>query len=201
MKHHLVIRIILICLCYTNYAANAQSKAKTIQDKEGHTYTLQEMPGRLTWMTTNLKITVPESYCYFNADSNCEMYGRLYTWQAAEQGCKLLGKGWRLPTNAEWQKLAKAYGGIVGDSKDGGKTAHNALLVGGSSGFNAVWGGRRDANKQYWQKKIVGFYWTATESDSTHSWFYNFDRRAGTLNHYGDAEKNRSFSVRCVKGK
>jgi hypothetical protein len=49
--------------------------------------------------------------------------------------------------------------------------------------------------------KIVGFYRTATESDPTHSWFYHFDRRAGTLNHDVDAEKNRSFWVRCVRGK
>jgi hypothetical protein len=67
MKHHLDIRIILICLCCTNFAANAQSKVKTIQDKEGHTYTLQEMPGKLTWMTTNLKVTVPESVMQTNS--------------------------------------------------------------------------------------------------------------------------------------
>jgi uncharacterized protein (TIGR02145 family) len=34
-------------------------------------------------MTTNLKLNIPDSYCYDNADENCEQYGRLYTWKAA----------------------------------------------------------------------------------------------------------------------
>ena len=34
-------------------------------------------------------------------------------WEAAKEGCKMLGAGWRLPTDAEWRAMAKEYGGAV----------------------------------------------------------------------------------------
>ena len=50
-------------------------------------------------------------------------------------GARSLGTGWRLPTDDEWRRLAKHYGGVHGDSSDAGKGAYNALLIGGRSGF------------------------------------------------------------------
>jgi uncharacterized protein (TIGR02145 family) len=52
-----------------------------------------------------------------------------------------LGDGWRLPTNDEWQRMAKSYGGIREDSDDSGKAEYEALLAAGGSGFNALLGG------------------------------------------------------------
>ena len=46
-----------------------------------------------------------------SVDSNCEEYGRLYTWEAAKRACESLGKGWRLPTDEEWKVLANSVGG------------------------------------------------------------------------------------------
>jgi uncharacterized protein (TIGR02145 family) len=160
MKRHLVIRILFVCLCGVSYAANAQSKKKlkTIQYKDGNMYEIKSMPGNLTWMMTNLNVTLPDSYLYYNADSNALKYGRLYTWQVAQNACKQLGEGWRLPTDDEWQKMTKAYGGVAANSKDTGNAAFQALTIKGSSGFNAVFGGRRDESKAYWQGKNTGFY-------------------------------------------
>jgi len=53
----------------------------------------------------------------------------------------IIGDGWQLPTNEEWRKMAKHYGGVRDDSDDGGKAAYKALIIGGSLGFNAVFGG------------------------------------------------------------
>ena len=93
------------------------------------------------WMTANLNVNTPSSYCYEDAESNCRRYGRLYTWESAQRGCQSLGNRWRLPTDDEWRQLAKQYGGIVDDSPDTGKAAFTALLSRGSSGFDAIFAG------------------------------------------------------------
>jgi uncharacterized protein (TIGR02145 family) len=198
---YLAIKILVVCLCCVGYAANAQSKKKlkTVKDKDGYTYEIKSMPGKLTWITSNLKVNIPDSYVYYNADSNINTYGRLYSWAAAQEGCKQLGNGWRLPTEAEWTKMAKAFGGVADDSKDSGKVAYLELLFDGKSGLNTQWGGRRDANAQYYHNKLRGYYWTATETNETQAWVYLFDRMTGTLNRTNDGDKNRYLSVRCVK--
>jgi len=82
------------------------------------------------WTTDNLRVNANGSYCYDDAELNCRQYGRLYTWASAQQGCQSLGAGWRLPTEDEWRRLAKNYGGVHKDSADGGKAAYKALMIG-----------------------------------------------------------------------
>jgi uncharacterized protein (TIGR02145 family) len=123
----------------------------------------------------------------------------LYTWQAAQEGCKLLGAGWHLPTNEEWQKMAKWYGGVRDDSADGGKAAYQALINGGKAVFNVVYGGNRDpADGSYARVDAHGFYWAATESDAANSWFYNFGKNGKILNRHKDGQKQMAISVRCI---
>ena len=150
------------------------------------------------WMTHNVDVSLMTSYCYEDKELNCDEYGRLYTWESARQVCQSLGDGWRLPTNGEWRQVAKHYGGVRDDSDDGGKAAFNALVLGGSSGFNAVFGGGRSEDGQYARLKAHGFYWTASESGPGSAWLYNFGQ-AHILNRHNDGEKQRAFSVRCVR--
>src|ERR1700722_4198286 len=151
------------------------------------------------WTTHNLNVNTVPSYCYEDAERNCRQYGRLYTWGSARRGCQSLGDGWRLPTNDEWRQMANHYGGIRGDSDDSGKAAYKALLIGGSSGFNAVLGGGRSDDGQYARWEAHGFYWTASESDSAGACFYNFGKGGLSLNLQSGGEKTRAFSVRCVR--
>lgn len=171
-----------------------------LTDSEGNKYSVKKLDDNNYWMTTNLKLNIPDSYCYDNVDSNCKKYGRLYTWEAAQNGCALLGEGWRLPTNGEWQKMAKWYGGVRGDSDDDGKAAYQALINGGNAAFNAVYGGSRDsADGSYARVDAHGFYWTATESDVANAWFYNFGKNGKILNRHQDGQKHMAISVRCVR--
>jgi uncharacterized protein (TIGR02145 family) len=94
--------------------------------------------------------------------------------------------------------MAKPYGGVRDDSADSGAAAYAALVVGGSSGFNAVMGGGRADGGEYARRDAHGFYWTASESDPAHAWFYNFGR-ALILNRHRDGEKQRALSVRCLR--
>jgi uncharacterized protein (TIGR02145 family) len=158
-----------------------------------------QMPDGKQWTTENLDVYTDPSYCYDDAEPNCRRYGRLYTWESAQRGCRSLGDGWRLPTNDEWRQMAKHYGGVRDDSADTGKAAFTALFDGGPSGFKAVLGGGRSQDGQYARMDAHGFYWTATESSQATAWFYNFGRGGLALNRHGDGEKQRAFSVRCIR--
>jgi len=100
-------------------------------------------------MTHNLNSNIPNSYCYDDVDKNCQGYGRLYTWESAIEGCKLLGEGWRLPTNIEWQKLTIVYGGAAGDSAAIRRKSYFTLLFSDTAGFNALLGSGRDPDGHY----------------------------------------------------
>jgi len=65
--------------------------------------TIGEGANEQTWMAENLNYETAEgSYCYYDEDTYCNRYGRLYTWAAAKTACP---DGWRLPTLDEWKKL------------------------------------------------------------------------------------------------
>jgi len=93
------------------------------------------------WTTANLAIALDDSYCYADDAQHCLRYGRLYTWPAARRACRRLGRGWKLPTDQDWQLLARSYGGMSAESADTGRTAYRELSAGGGSGFNAQFGG------------------------------------------------------------
>ena len=150
------------------------------------------------WTVENLNLRVMNSYCYDDAEANCVRSGRLYTWTSAGQGCRLLGAGWRLPTDDDWRQLARQYGGVFEDSNDSGRVAYRALLIGGASAFNAALGGGRSRNGTYARSEAHGFYWTASESDSG-AWFYNFGHGSLALYRQSDGDKEMAMSVRCLK--
>jgi uncharacterized protein (TIGR02145 family) len=152
------------------------------------------------WTTENLNATTEASYCYDNSAQNCLRYGRLYTWESAQQACRALGGGWRLPTNEDWRRLGSHYGGIRQESADLGKAAHAALIAGGSSGFNAVYGGGRiNKSAEYERIEAHGLYWSATESSPDRAWFYNFGKGGQSFGRHENGDKLGAFSVRCVK--
>lgn len=190
---------IAVCFFCINNEANGQKQIGTLQDRDGNIYAFKIMPDNKKWMTSNLNINIPGSYDYENTEQKINQYGRLYTWQSAQEGCRLLGEGWRLPTNEDWQKMAKWYGGVSDESDDGGQAAYLALISGGNAAFNAVYGGRRDADGNYSRVDAHGFYWTATQSDSANAWLYNFGKNGKILNHHQDGQKQMAISVRCIK--
>jgi uncharacterized protein (TIGR02145 family) len=170
-----------------------------LTDRDGNRYRIKILPDGNLWMTANLKLNIPGSFCYENAAENCEQYGRLYTWESAQQGCSLLGDGWRLPAKDEWQRLAELYGPVTNDSVETRKKAYFPLLYTGNSQFNAVLGGGRDPDGHYTRKEAHGFYWTATSFDSSTAGFANFAKGSQSLYLQNDGEKPGAFSVRCVK--
>jgi uncharacterized protein (TIGR02145 family) len=180
-------------------STSLQRLSAQAQKASGTMSSSKRMADGKRWTTHNLDLNSVPSYCYEDAELNCRRYGRLYTWESARRVCQSLGDGWRLPTDDEWRQMAKDYGGVSEDSDDRGKAAYKALLAGGRSGFNALLGGGRSDDGQYARLDAHGFYWTASESDSASGWFYNFGRGGQALHRQSGGEKQRAFSVRCVR--
>lgn len=140
------------------------------------------MPDGKQWMLRNLSVAPEGSYCYGNDDANCRKYGRLYTWESAKRVCPTLGKGWRLPSDAEWGELSGSYGS--------GAEAYGALR----ERFEILLGGGRDLQGGYSRLEAHGFYWTSTPGV-----YYNFASGRKTLFRQTEGEPGRAFSVRCVR--
>lgn len=187
----------IVCVSDGSYG---QETAATVQDRDGHVYTFKTMLDHKQWITKNLNTNIEGSVCYDDQPLNCLQYGRLYPWELASKACALLGEGWHLPTDEEWQQMTLQYGGVFGASADSGKTAFKALLPTGSAGFNALLGGgSAPDSSRYKRLGGHGFYWTATATDTANAWFYNFGKGRGMLFRQGDGEKYRAFSVRCIR--
>lgn len=152
-----------------------------------------------TWTLRNLDVTSVESWCYDDDERACVRYGRLYSWAAAGRACEALGTGWRLPTEAEWRGLARAYGGAPIDENRLATEAYDALVTGGRSGFEAVLGGGRFEAGGYSRGDAHGFYWTATEDGSGTASFLNFGKGSRGLYRQTGGQKTHAFAVRCVR--
>lgn len=72
--------------------------------------------GDQCWMKENLNYYVDNSFCYDDTVAMCDIYGRLYTWDAAmatndirnDNITRMQGvcpAGWYLPGNADWDQL------------------------------------------------------------------------------------------------
>jgi uncharacterized protein (TIGR02145 family) len=190
---------VALSIGFGSVSASLDSCSARDQKASGTMYSSKRMADGRQWMTHNLDVNTVPSYCYEDAELNCGRYGRLYTWESARRVCQSLGDGWRLPTDDEWRQMAKHYGGVSEDSDDRGQAAYKALLAGANSGFNAVLGGGRSDDGQYARLEAHGFYWTASESDPASGWFYNFGRGGQALHRQSGGEKQRAFSVRCVR--
>jgi len=164
--------------------------------------------GGQRWMGENLNYkTSSDSWCYGNDISNCDKYGRLYSWNAAMAVCP---RGWHLPSREEWGNLAKAAGGTgeYGSSGMAGKKlkAKNYWNLNGIEtdvyGFSALPGGRASPGYPIYFEHIgnYGSWWTSTESSKDYAYrrYMGYDYY-DVGEHYYD--KRSGFSVRCVADK
>ena len=126
-----------------------------------------------------------------------------------------MGEGWRLPTKEEWLGLTQEYGGSFDVKKN--KTsrrkrkAYEALITGGESGFNAKFGGTRNADpvsfqllRTFNQIHEKGYYWSGTERDGLNSiWCLQLDTDAtmygGAIREWSLSRQFAAASVRCIK--
>lgn len=133
-----------------------------LTDVEGNTYSTIQI-GDQIWTAENWKCThntdgniLNGVHTYDGNDTYLEEYGRLYTWETANESTP---SGWHLPSNNEWQILINAVGSNPADK----------LREGGSSGLDIKLAGRRTESGSFGYMGQIGIYWTATQSDETHA--------------------------------
>lgn len=175
-----------------------KKRGDQISDKDANTYLVKQLRDNL-WMTNNLKLEIPGSCSYDSLEKNISQYGRLYTWDAAKQGCASLGESWRLPTKDEWFQLSKLYANGAEDSVTIRKKSFQPMLAFGPNLFNAQLGGNRNPDGTFSRTEAHGFYWSSTEDGNSHVWYANFAKGSQALYIQNGGEKERSFSVRCIK--
>ena len=136
--------------------------ALSVADFNGNLYPIVKI-GNQWWMAENLKAThspggvqLHGAYAYNDDENLVNLYGRLYTWEAARSACPT---GWHLPSDTEWNTLLNTIGS--------NSVFH--LIEGGSSGFNAKLGGVRLTDGTYTSLGVLGAYWTSTASDADHA--------------------------------
>ncbi len=89
------------------FCVNEAMAGSFTDPRDGKTYKTVKMPDGKTWMAENLNYKMEGSMCHGNDASNCNKYGRLYTWDAAMKACP---SGWHLPSNGDFNTMLKAVG-------------------------------------------------------------------------------------------
>ncbi len=157
--------------------------------RDGKTYKTVKI-GKQVWMAENLNYDAGEGcWCYNKNSSNCEKYGRLYTWEAAKRA---VPKGWHLPSKKEFETLLKKYGGI--------REAYKHIILYGTSGFDAKLGGMCFGNDQEFQ--LIGkkaFFWTSSKEGKDRAWHFIVESNGGGTDLYYHGSLCWGYSVRCIK--
>ena len=166
--------------------------------RDGQSYSWALMKDGKIWMTTDLNYSSVDSWCYGDNEANCKNNGRLYTWDSAKKACP---SSWRLPTDQEWQKLAKAYGGYfdLWNVEPIGRPRNSyQSLFGSKSIFKATLGGHRNNLGKYGDQGRDGNYWSSTKRDRQNAWYYGFSEPDKQLIRNYGFSTSFGFSCRCI---
>ncbi|MFA4907305.1 MAG: FISUMP domain-containing protein [archaeon] len=196
----------------------------SVIDIDGNVYRTVKI-GNQMWMAENLRVShyrngdvIPNitdnmawnnlstgALCDYNNDvNNVVTYGRLYNWYAVNDSRNIAPTGWHVPTDAEWQTLVNYLGGesvavAGGKMKEVGTTHWQTPNTGATneSGFSALPGGHRDGSGAYLGIGYGGYWWSATENNSSDAWSWSLGYGYSGI-YRGDYDKRYGFSVRCV---
>ncbi len=153
------------------------------------------------------------AWCYYNNNSaNGNIYGKMYNWYAVagihdndpNTPNKILAPlGWHIASDAEFTTLTTFLGGMAvagGKMKSTGTTYWQSPNSGATneSGFSAMPGGLRNANGTFGALTIDGYWWSASEDNSTNAWYRILVNGNGGVGR-SSTTKNLGFSVRCIR--
>lgn len=191
---------------------------ETVTDYDGNIYNTVTI-GTQVWLKENLKslhysdgTEIPGVVAYDNSESMAEIYGRLYTWDAAmnnsaQEGAQgIAPDGWHIPSDAEWKELENFLGGASvagGKMKTTGIEFWSAPNTGAdnSSGFSGLPAGEYDAHYSPHKFQLLNthaVFWTSTEVSSTKARerYLSYDNKASSKY---DWYKTMKYSIRCIK--
>jgi len=164
--------------------------------------------GETSKLPTDNEIT--EKYCYNDTESSCDTYGGLYNWNEAMQYSTDPGsqgicpENWHIPTDAEYYELENY---LTGEGNTCGADRINAwdcdpagtaLKTEGSSGFEGLLAGYRNAYGSFYYLSSYAYLWSSSQYSSTNAWRRNLSCSYTTVGR-GNLTKEYGFSVRCLK--
>ena len=201
MKKWFILFVSLFVLCESAFAASKSKKKNEFKDpRDKQTYRTVKIAG-LEWLGDNLNYKTAGSFCYKDEDDQCMVFGRLYTWDAAQKACPA---GFRLPKHADFESLWTAAGAdfnagylIKADYGWSGDTNGNDTLK-----FSAMPAGNRFDDETYGNTAKFAFFWSADDTSegvpagSARVWYLTSKSMAFG---YMSKPKNFGFSVRCVR--
>lgn len=178
---------------------------------------MPEVVENATWAS----LTTP-GYCWYNNDSikyNIP-YGALYNWYSVNTG-KLCPVGWHVPSDNDWTILENyliASGYNFDGTTSGNKIAKSladtkywnpSTEIGApgnsdysayrnKTGFSALPGGIRFSTGPFYGLSTHGYWWSATENNSSDAWFRII---YSDLSYVERPAMNKAggYSVRCIK--
>ncbi len=179
----------------------------SIKDIEGNVYQTVSI-GTQVWTLENLKVTkyqngdpIPEirdnstwnnlvtgAFCDYEHDrENRKNYGILYNWYAASDPRNIAPKGWRVASYEDYLVLREYLGGTF--------EAEERMINGD---FQALAGGKRNRDGNFFDKGVFPYFWTSTEYHVGSTWARYLVLDGGELNIH-NRSKNYGFSVRCIR--
>lgn len=190
---------------------STKAHADTLEDsRDGQKYAVRKI-GSQVWMAQNLNYKPSTgSWCYQDKEENCELYGRLYTWNTVmmdgkEEGANgICPDGWHVPSNDEWAELD--YFADATDNTTHDYTGGNSLKSKGDwenyntgndlFGFTALASGIY-LEEEFLYQGSAAFFWTSSQG------IYPWAIYRGIANWSGVSHathpKTYAYSLRCVQ--
>ncbi len=192
---------------------NASITYGTLKDaRDNRTYRTVRI-GAQNWMAQNLNykpVGADSGICYNNKLDSCTKYGRLYDWQTAMAGtfasrylpraaAGICPAGWHLPTQGEWDELARIAGPDPKGIRDLKSVSGWAHLANGAdaygfralpAGMNFLGSGEAIGQETSW--------WTSSAGAQESSIIGR--RISGMFITFSSTQPYIGFSLRCVEG-
>lgn len=219
MKNIAVLILLLSLFSCTEELIRDEFNLETFVDqRDNMEYKYVEI-GNQTWMAENLAYETNEgSMIISNSEDYLSIYGRLYTFEAAQNACP---SGWHLPTDEEWNELADYISSInnisqadsmiwidvAGHLKSKGnifnesglwynKEGADGLDSFGFTALPASYYGSFDG--EFRPIGGDGFWWTSTERSKEGAFICNINIDDNNLRKESNRKLN-GYSIRCVR--